>query len=140
MIRQRLCTLSSAAVAIGIVLASIVPLNAHAQAPGLAVKPLLRTTLSGDATKESVMVAAEFAPGATTGRHTHPGDEYTYVLQGTLEISGEGREPRRVTVGDVYHNPRGLVHEARNVGDGPARVAITFVVDKGQPITQPAAK
>jgi quercetin dioxygenase-like cupin family protein len=140
MITQRLSQTTVTAIAISIVLALFVPLNAHAQAPGLAVKPLLRTTLSGDATKESVMVSAEFAPGATTGRHTHPGDEYTFVLQGTLEISGEGREPRRVTVGDVYHNPRGLIHEARNVGDGPARVSITFVIDKGQPITQPAAK
>ena len=86
------------------------------------------------------MVSAEFAPGSTTGRHTHPGDEYTVVIQGTLELTAEGREPRRVSVGDVYHNPRGLVHEARNVGDTPARVAVTFVVDKGKPITQPVAK
>ena len=48
--------------------------------------------LSGDETKESVMVSAEFAPGSTTSPHTHPGDEYTYVLQGTLELSAEGRE------------------------------------------------
>ena len=86
------------------------------------------------------MVSVEFAPGSTTGRHTHPGDEYTVVLQGILELSAEGRETRRVSAGDVYHNPRGLVHEARNVGDTPARVAITFVVDKGGPITQPVAK
>ena len=65
-----------------------------------------------------------------------PGDEYTYVLQGTLELSAEGRETRRASAGDVVHNPRGLVHEARNVGDLPARVVVTFVIDKGKPITQ----
>nr|AIA16145.1 Cupin domain protein [uncultured bacterium] len=111
--------------------------SAIAQAPGVVAKPLLRTTLSGDDTKESVMLAVEFAPGAGTGRHTHPGDEYTTVLEGTLELRADGREVRRVNAGDVYHNPRGLIHEARNVGDKPARVAITFVVDKGKPVTQP---
>ena len=85
-------------------------------------------------------MAAEFAPGGTTGVHTHPGDEYTVVLQGTLELTAEGRETRRVSAGDVYHNPRGLIHQARNVGETPARVAITFIIDKGQPITQPIAK
>ena len=130
------CSTSIATVALGIVLASFASANANAQPPGITSKVLLRTTLSGDDTKESVMVSAEFAPGSTTGRHTHPGDEYTFVLQGTLELSAEGRETRRASAGDVVHNPRGLVHEARNVGDSPARVAVTFVIDKGKPITQ----
>ena len=140
MIRNCFCVASLVSIVFGIFLAGFVSTNAGAQAPGLTAKPLLRTTLSGDETKESVMLSVEFAPGSTTGRHTHPGDEYTVVLQGTLELSAEGRDTRRVQAGDVYHNPRGLVHEARNVGDTPARVAITFVVDKGKPITQPVAK
>ena len=137
---KHFCLASLVLTACGLVLASFVSINAYAQAPGVTAKPLLRTTISGDDTKESVMLAVEFAPGSTTGRHTHPGDEYTAVLQGTLELSAEGRETRRVSTGDVYHNPRGLIHEARNVGDTPARVTITFIVDKGKPITLPVAK
>ena len=140
MILNRFCFASLVSVTLAIVLAGIVTVNTNAQAPGITSKPFLRTTLSDNDSKESVMVSVEFAPGSTTGRHTHPGDEYTVVLQGILELSAEGRETRRVSAGDVYHNPRGLVHEARNVGDTPARVAITFVVDKGGPITQPVAK
>ena len=140
MVRNGFCYASLVSIALGTVLAGFVSTSAHAQAPGITAKPLLRTTLSGDDTKESVMLAVEFAPGSTTGRHTHPGDEYTVVLQGTLELSAEGRDARRVSAGDVYHNPRGLVHEARNVGDTPARVAITFVIDKGKPITEPVVK
>jgi hypothetical protein len=48
--------------AVGIVLGGLVASDSSAQAPGLATKPLLRTTQSGDDTKESVMVSAEFAP------------------------------------------------------------------------------
>ena len=111
-----------------------------AQSTGVTSKPLISTTLSGDDTKESIMLSVEFAPGGTTGRHTHPGDEYTFVLQGTLELTAEGREPRRVSAGDVYHNPRGLIHQARNVGEIPALVNITFIVDKGKPRTEPVIK
>ena len=123
----------------GVLIALASPI-AFAQSTGVTAKPLIRTTLSGDDTKESIMLAVEFAPGGTTGRHIHPGDEYTFVLQGTLELTAEGRETRRVSAGDVYHNPRGLVHQARNVGDVPALVNITFIVDKGKPITEPVFK
>ncbi|NOT53516.1 MAG: cupin domain-containing protein [Deltaproteobacteria bacterium] len=110
----------------------------HAQAQGFAGNPLLRTALSGDETKEAVIGTAEFAPGGTTGRHTHPGDEYGVVLQGTLEFRLDGREPRRASAGEAFHNPRGVVHETRNVGEGTARVASTFILDKDKPLMQPA--
>ena len=120
----------------GVLIALASP-TASAQSTGVTAKQLIRTTLSGDDTKESIMLAVEFAPGGTTGRHIHPGDEYTFVLQGTLELTAEGRETRRVSAGDVYHNPRGLIHQARNVGDIPALVNITFILDKGKPISEP---
>ncbi len=85
-----------------------------------------------------MIVTAEFAPGGTTGRHTHPGDEYTVVLQGTLELRLDGREPWRVSTGEAYHTPKGVIHETRNLGDAPARVSITFIIDKDNPITRPA--
>ena len=39
--------------------------------------------------------------------------------------------------GDAYHNARDVIHETRNVGDVPARLAIVFVIEKGKPITEP---
>lgn len=113
---------------------------AWAQASGMSAKPLLRTSLSDDTSKDTVMLAVEIAAGGTTGRHFHHGDEYAFVLQGTLELVAEGRETRRVTVGDAFHNPRGLIHEAKNAGDTPVRLHIVFVVDKGKPIIEPVAK
>jgi quercetin dioxygenase-like cupin family protein len=111
--------------------------GAVAQQSGAPVaKPLLRAPVSGDAAREALMISAEFPPGATTGRHTHPGDEYTAVLAGTLELRLEGQAPRRVSAGESYHNPRGLVHETVNVGEGPARIMITLIVEKGQPPVQ----
>lgn len=106
-----------------------------AQTVGVSAKSLLRTALSGDETKETLILAIEFAPGATTGRHVHPGDEYAVVLEGLLELRVEGQAFRRVASGQAYHNARGVIHETVNVGEGPARSVATFVVDKGKPVT-----
>lgn len=126
-----------AAIFTSAVLVGVAP-RATAQADGITSKLLLRSSVSADSTKESVLVAIEFAPGATTGRHTHPGDEYAAVLEGTLELRLEGQEPRRVTAGEAYHNPQGAVHETRNVGDSVAKTVATFVVEKGKPRTAQA--
>ena len=108
-----------------------------AQPQGFKPNPLMRAALSGDDTKEAVIATAEFAPGGTTGRHTHPADEYVIVLEGTLELLVDGREPRRVSAGEAYHTAKGVIHETRNVGPGVARVSTTFITEKGQPLTQP---
>lgn len=126
------------AVLSSLLLAILIVPSAHTQPQGLAPKPLLRTTLSGDDTKEAMIATVEFAPGGTTNRHTHPGDEYAVVLEGTLELRVEGQEPRRVSAGEAYHMVRGVIHETRNVGDGPARIASTLIFDKGKPTYQPA--
>ena len=34
--------------------------------------------------REVVTAIAEFQPGGSVGRHTHPGEEVGYVLQGTI--------------------------------------------------------
>jgi len=107
--------------------------------PSIAIEVLLRTTLSGDDSKEVLVASAEFPVGGGTGRHTHPGDEYATVLAGTLELLVEGQPPRRINAGESYHNARNVVHETKNAGDGPARVLATFVVDKGQKLMQPAS-
>jgi quercetin dioxygenase-like cupin family protein len=119
-------------------LAAVDPGAGAADLPGggFVAVPLLRTEVTGDAARDAVVARGELAPGATTGRHTHPGDEYAYVIEGTLELRSDGRPPRRVTAGEAYHNPRGVVHETRNVGDGVARLASVFVVDKGKPLIE----
>lgn len=107
-----------------------------AQARGFSPRLLLRTNLTGDDKREVIVGMADFAPRATTGRHAHPGDEYGVVLEGTLEIRADGRAPIRVTEGEAFHNVKGVIHETQNVGDGTARVASTFVLDQGKPLSQ----
>lgn len=79
-------------------------------------------------------VRVDFEPGAAFGRHTHPGDELAYVLEGTLEYEVEGKPPIRLNAGDVLFIPAGTVHAARNVGSGKAKELATYVVEDGKPL------
>lgn len=109
----------------------------HAQGPGFTARPLLQSTVGGDESKEAAVLAITIAPGGSSGRHTHPGDCYGTVVEGTVELRVEGRDPRRVSAGEAWHNPRGAIHELRNAGDSPVRVVNTLLVDKGKPRMQP---
>lgn len=109
----------------------------QAQPTGLTTKLLLKTTYSDDPAKNALILTAELAPQASTGRHIHPGDEYGTVLEGELEIHVAGQAPRRIKAGEAYHNPRGVVHETRNPTQSTTRLLSTFIIDKGQPVIQP---
>lgn len=63
-----------------------------AQQPGFTRK-MLQDQAVGASDRHAVQVVAEFAPGAAAGKHTHPGEELGYVLEGTLqlEIAGQPR-------------------------------------------------
>jgi len=87
--------------------------------------------------REVVQVRVDFDPGYAAPRHTHPGEEIIYVLEGTLEYEIGGK---RVTAnrGDALFVPAGVVHSARNIGRGNAAELATYVVEKGKPLVVPA--
>ena len=84
--------------------------------------------------REVVQTIVELAPGTTTPRHTHPGGEIIYVLEGTWEYTVEGRPPVTLKTGDVLFIPAGTIHSARNVGAGRAVELGTYIVEKGKPL------
>ena len=90
--------------------------------------------------REAVTAVAEFQPGATVGRHTHPGEEVAYVLDGTILLEQEGKPTVTLGAGKTFLIPAGTVHNATNNGSGQARVLATYIVEKGKPLATPVAK
>jgi quercetin dioxygenase-like cupin family protein len=90
------------------------------------------------ADRHAVQVVAEFAPGVAAGKHTHPGEELGYVLEGTLQLEVAGQPPRTLKAGDAFFIPSGTVHDGKNIGGGPAKVLATYIVEKGKPVASPA--
>lgn len=99
---------------------------------------LTKQDLSNFPGHEGVVAQVEFAPGAREGRHTHPGDIFVYVLEGTLTVGVEGKPVMTVKPGEVFFIPAGKVHWGENAGNAPVKVIAAFVVEKGKPLTSPA--
>jgi quercetin dioxygenase-like cupin family protein len=87
---------------------------------------------------QAVVVRGEIDPGVSAPRHTHPGDEISYVLEGEAELLIDGEPPRLVKAGEAFVIPAGKVHGARNSGAVPLRFVGVYVVEKGQPLAMPA--
>lgn len=113
-------------------LIGVQPLNA--QQPGFKRVELQRSDLSV-AGREAVVARADFDPDGIVGRHSHPGEEMGYIIEGTVQLEIDGKPPVISKAGDVYFIPAGAVHAARNVGSTPAKVLATYIVEKGKPLT-----
>ncbi len=121
------------AVALLIVASGLALHVAPAQQPGIKRTDLQRHDL-GVPGREVVQVRVDFAPGVAFGKHSHPGEEIVYVLEGSLEYQVEGKPPVTLKAGEVLFIPAGTVHAAKNVGSGNGAELATYVVEKGKPL------
>ena len=112
--------------------------SARAQAQQLQQPSSKRTELQrhdlGVPGREVIQVRVDFDPGYASPRHTHPGEEIIYVIEGTLEYEIAGKPTAKVKAGDVLFVPARAVHAAKNVGTGKGAELATYVVEKGKPL------
>ena len=106
---------------------------AQVQQPGIKRTDALRHDL-GVPGREVVQVRVDFAPGAAFGRHSHPGEEIAYVLEGSLEYQFDGKAPVTLKAGDALYIPAGTIHSAKNAGSGNGAELATYIVEKGKPL------
>ena len=88
--------------------------------------------------REAVVARVEVAPGAKAGRHTHPGDEISYVIEGEATLLIDGQPPKTFKAGESFVIPAGTVHDAHNATGSPVRLVGVYVVEKGKPLATPA--
>jgi quercetin dioxygenase-like cupin family protein len=115
-----------------IVVATLMPLVLQGQQAGTKRTDLQRHDLSAPG-REVVQVRVDFEPGYVAPRHTHPGEEIIYVIEGSLEYEIGGKTTK-VKAGDVLFVPAGVIHTARNLGTSDASELATYIVEKGKPL------
>jgi len=108
-----------------------------AQAGGLTRTLVGRADVSVPG-REAVVAKVEIAAGGRAGRHTHPGDEISYVIEGEALLLIDGQPPRTVKAGESFLIPAGVVHDAHNVSNAPIKLVGVYVVEKGKPLASPA--
>jgi quercetin dioxygenase-like cupin family protein len=126
-------TLALAAVAV------VAPVALGQQPPAVKRTELMRAPIEGVEGKEGVVYTADFPPGGVAPRHTHPGEEFIYVLDGTLVVEPDGGPAETIKAGGTSTNPAGRVHTAKNPSaTEPTKVLVFLVAEKGQPLATPA--
>jgi quercetin dioxygenase-like cupin family protein len=106
---------------------------AQAQQSGIKRTDLQRRDLSVPG-REVVQVRVDFAPGVVAPRHSHPGEEIVYAIEGTMEYQLEGKPPATLKAGEVLFISAGAIHAVKNIGKGNAAELATYIVEKGRPL------
>ena len=126
-----------------IVLSAITVLASLGAAGLMAQSGSLTRTMVGKfdlsiAGREAVIARVEVAGGGRAGRHTHPGDEISYILEGEATLTIDGERPKVVKAGESFVIPAGVVHDAHNMTGAPLKLIGVYVIEKGKPLASPA--
>ena len=125
--------ISSRIMAAALLAASALTNVALAQQLGVTRNDLQRHDLSTPG-REAIQTIVSIAQGVTAPRHSHPGEEVIYVLEGVLEYQLDGQSPVTLKAGDVLFIPAGVIHSAKNVGSGNGAELATYIVEKSKPL------
>jgi quercetin dioxygenase-like cupin family protein len=122
-------------------LAAVVGGGSVAAQPAAQTKGITRTVLQTHdvpgTNYEAVQGIAEIAPNVPFPRHTHPGVEISYILQGTLVLDIQGQPEQIVPAGKTCWIPAGAPHSG-HAGPAGAKILAMWIVEKGKPLASPA--
>ena len=101
-------------------------------------RTILQKSELPDSKYVTLLVAVDIDPGTVVARHTHPGIESAYVLEGGFELPIEGQPTRTLKPGDGFQIPPATPHAGGKPGTAKSKILITYVVEKGKPLASPA--
>ncbi len=84
-----------------------------------------------------IQARVEIDPGVEGGKHTHPGIEIAYVIEGQLEVKVDGQPTRTYKAGEAFSVADGVAHAATNTGTVTTKLLATYLVEVGKPLATP---
>src|ERR1700744_458755 len=119
--------------AIACVTMPAIVVSAIAQQP--AIKRTVLRSIDYPPGYTTVTAYIEVAPGACSGRHTHPGIDSGYVIQGDFVLKADGKPEQTFKAGDTFETQTLMPHDACSVSS--AKLVDTWVIEKGKPLASP---
>ena len=86
----------------------------------------------------TIVMDVSIAKGTTVARHTHPGIESSYVMEGNVDLPVEGQATRSIKTGGAFQVPPETPHAGGPPAEGDIRLIINYIVEKGKPLASPA--
>lgn len=115
---------------------------AHAHGGGAgdeSVTPVAQAQLPKAASSNATALRVEFAPGATSKPHTHPGPVFVVVVSGEVESSLDDGPVQRYKAGDAWYEAPGQEHRVtRNPSNSESAVLVAWLLSDGKaPLLKP---
>jgi quercetin dioxygenase-like cupin family protein len=127
---------SFAAAALGLLLFAPAP-NA-AENNYVPIRTILQQTDAPGSNYTVILAVTEIAPNKVAARHTHPGVEISYVLQGEGDFVIEGKGTMHVKAGQSFRLEAGVRHSVKNGAATPMRILAVYTIPKGAQVATPA--
>jgi len=112
--------------------------SGYAQQPAPKIVTLHKSPVSGQPDKEFLLLSIEWPAGARAPAHTHFGDEYGSVIEGSYSVKQGDGEWKTCNAGESWHVPAGVVHESKP--ESASKTINGFIVEKGKPLINPFQK
>jgi len=84
----------------------------------------------------TVTAIVELGPGVCSGRHTHPGIDSGFVIQGDFVLRTDGKTEQTFKAGDSFETSPQVPHDGCSVSG--TKLLDTWVIEKGKPLASPA--
>lgn len=114
---------------------------AHGGAGEEDVRPLAEVHLPATPAAQATALRVDFAPGATSRPHSHPGPVFVVVVEGAVESALDGGVAQHFTAGDAWYEAPGQLHRIiRNASQtAPATLVAWLLSDGRAPLVQSSA-
>ena len=106
---------------------------------GDSVSVLMKQPLADMAGKVATVLTVDYAPGAASDAHVHPGSVFAYVLEGTVITQLEGEQPMTYTKGQSWYElPKKPHMVSKNASvTEPAKLLVLLLSQEGEALKVP---
>ena len=101
-------------------------------APSVQAENLLREPILGVEGKEIIVSRVSFPPHTVLPWHWHPGEEFFYVIEGSVTLKRRGQDDMPTAAGDAQKIAPEVVHTGQT-GEQGAELVIFRVHASGEP-------
>ena len=115
---------------------TVLAISASAIAQQTGIKRTVIRTFDYPPGYTTITGIVELAPNTCSGRHTHPGIDSGYVMEGDFVLKIDGKPEQTFKVGDSYQTLPQEPHDACSVSGN--KLLDTWVLEKGKPLASPA--
>jgi quercetin dioxygenase-like cupin family protein len=86
----------------------------------------------------TIVMDVTIEKGTKVARHTHPGIESSYVMEGSVDLPVEGQPIRSIKAGGAFQIPPETPHAGGPPTENDIKLLINYIVEKGKPLVSPA--